>query len=136
MQLPADPSSRYSNGMDRWSLHNALLLVAALMVAMSSVVSASRMMPNRAVPAMAGQMAAGGPHASHHARDPHGGDGSSHDDHQCPFCRLLSDPPDIRITPGLRRTPPSLVWQSLGHLIARAQARNPHVSARAPPVPV
>ena len=106
---------------------------AVLVIAMASVVSASRIAPDRAIPAMAAHVEIGG---SHHAHDDHSGNGSSHDDHQCPFCRLLSDPPDIRFAPGLRRATPTLVWQDLGHLIARAQAGNPHVSARAPPVPV
>ena len=119
--------------MDRTPFRSVLLLAAALVVALAGFMSAARLTPVGDDMAMAAHVETGG---SHHAHDDHSGNGSSHDDHHCPFCRLLSDPPDIRFAPGLRRATPTLVWQDLGHLIARAQAGNPHVSARAPPVPV
>lgn len=116
--------------MGRLPFRQVFLLAAALVVAMASVVSASRMAPDRDDPAMAAYMAIGS------TVDDLCGDGSAHDDHHCPFCRLLSDPPAIRFAPCIRRATPALVWQDLGHLVARTHAGNPHISARAPPAHV
>ncbi|PZX16920.1 hypothetical protein LX81_01550 [Palleronia aestuarii] len=116
--------------MDRMPFRRVILLAAALMMAMASVVSASRMAPDRDESAMAAHMAIGG------TLDDLCGDGPFHNDHHCPFCRLLSDPPEIRFAPCIRRATPTLVWQDLGHLVARSYAGNPNISARAPPAPV
>ncbi len=113
--------------MGHLPFRHAVLLAAVLMVAMAGVVSAARMAPDRSDPALAAYMALGG------TLDDLCVGGASHDKHHCPFCRLLSDPPDIRFTPCLRRATPVLVWQDLGHLVARARAGNSHISARAPP---
>ena len=106
--LPAERSSRYSSGMDRLPFRHVFLLAAVLVVAMASVVSASLMAPDRNDPAMAAYMAIGG------TVDDLCGDGSAHGEHHCPFCRLLSDPPDIRFVPCIRRATPTLVWQDSG----------------------
>ena len=116
--------------MSRLPFHRAILLAAALVVAMASVVSASRTAPERGDLALAAYMAIGG------TVDDLCGDGSSHDGHHCPSCRLLGDPPAIRFAPCIRRATPTLVRQDLGHFVARYFVGNPHISARTPPAPV
>ncbi len=107
-----------------------VLLAAILMVAMASIVSAARMAPERTSSELTAHLMMGGSHQDLCA------EGSSHEKHHCPFCRLLSDPPKIRFSPCVRRATPTLVWQDLGHLIAGSLSGNPYISARAPPAPV
>lgn len=111
-------------------LRRAVLFAVILTTAMASAVSAARLAPERTDPDVAAYLAVGG------SLDDLCGDGSSHEAHHCPFCRLLNEPPAIGIAPRVRRATPALAWRDLGHLIARSQAGTPHFSARAPPAPV
>ena len=116
--------------MDCTPFRHVFLLTIVLVVAMASVVSASRMAPDAHDPDLAAYLAVGG------SLQDICGNGSSHEEHRCQFCRLLSDPPAIAFAPCLRRATPALVWRDLGHLVARARSGNPHISPRAPPLPV
>ena len=89
--------------------------------------SAARMAPEHTAPDKAADLATGG------SFNELCGEGSSHEKHHCPSYRLLSDPPDIHVAPCVRRATPALVWRNLGHLVARARAGNPPISARASP---
>ncbi len=105
-----------------------LTFLAALLVAVASVVSAARMAPAAPEPPeVVAYLAAGGQLADLCGGTP------GHDDHPCPFCRLLGDPPRVRLDPPATRLTPILAWQALGHLTAGPERGNPRVSARAPP---
>lgn len=106
--------------------HRLILLVAALLVAMTGVVSAARMGP-QTPPALAAYLAAGGD-----LSDICGGLDAEHD-HDCPFCRLLSDPPEIVFSPRIAQCMPVMATSSSAHLVRGREIGNTNILARAPP---
>ena len=113
--------------MNRMRFCHAFLFFAILVVAMASIVSVARMSPNRSAPPIAAYLAISG------TLDDLCGDGSSHEEYHCPFCRLLGDLPKIDFSPHIRCATFARVWQDLAHLTAQAHAGNPNIAARAPP---
>ena len=114
--------------MTRRPAHLLLTSLAAILIALVSVMSAHLMAPDRDEPAR--EMAALGLGLSY---DDICGDLEGAHEHRCPFCRLLPDPPDMRpeLAEGQLRYSTDLV--QLSDLTATAQTGNPNISARAPP---
>lgn len=112
-----------------------LILIAVLVLAVGSAVSAAMMAPDRgdlaeAQLAMMGMTSEDlcGDHAGH---GEHGGH-----DHRCPFCHLVSDPAMPAPADIASRLIPVTAWQLAGDLHRAAQARDHARSPRAPPLSV
>ncbi len=105
-------------------------LAAVLIVTVSGVLFAKHMAPDAATADPAYQeMLAWGIGASDYCGDLPGGE-----DHHCPFCRLLADPPQVRAPEGAQIVAFDITW-SLFHDQFRPFARQyPVDAARAPPV--
>ncbi|MBL3704686.1 hypothetical protein GI582_18465 [Sulfitobacter sp. BDSS02] len=114
--------------MTRRSTHFLLTSLAAILIALVSVLSAHLMAPDRDDPAR--EMAALGLGLSY---DDICGDLEGAHEHRCPFCRLLPEAPDMRpeLAEGQLRYSTDLA--QLSNLTATSQTGNPNISARAPP---
>lgn len=126
--FPCGGNPRYIGGMTRRPAHFLLTSLAAILIALVSVLSAHLMAPDRDEPAR--EMAALSLGLSY---DDICGDLDGAHDHRCPFCRLLSDPPDMRPELAEGRLRYSTDLAQLSDLTIAAQAGNPNISARAPP---
>ena len=107
-------------------------LAAVLMLAVASVGSAAHMAPGPAdAPVVQAAWVLNGIDPGNICGDATGPHGN---DHHCPFCRLLSDPPEVRISPSVQRLALGPAWTPF----ARDQRLGPQqdassVSARGPP---
>lgn len=103
-------------------------LMAVILIAVTSVVSAANMAPTRDVTAT--QVVAA---LSETLTGATCGDLPSSDEHHCPFCRLLPEAErmgPVEVTLVLR---PHDGWQQLSELIGRTRPRNINHPSRAPP---
>nr|WP_325248090.1 hypothetical protein [Amylibacter sp.] len=114
--------------MVRRLTYYVLVSCAAVMIALASITSATLMSPERGeteklVTALAFGLT---------AEDICSEDGQHHN-HDCPYCRLLSETPVVHPV----QTASMLLlhdgWQRLADLTRRAQSRNLYHAARAPP---
>lgn len=110
-------------------LLHTIALFAAVCIALTSVASAARLAPMPALTAeMQAFLAAGG------SVDALCGDHDvDHDDHDCPFCRLLSDPESIAPFSASWILIPQRDGQTLTDLTAHHQLYQLAISARGPP---
>lgn len=121
-RLPIDGS------MNRTLSYRLFTLVAALLVAVASVVSAARMVPDTSGSPDAAVFLTAGATINDFC-----GGLPTENDHHCPFCRLQPDPPEISLASQGECLSFTLAWQSLNDLSLAPQRGNPYVSARAPP---
>ncbi|MDO6730423.1 hypothetical protein Q4577_10355 [Marinovum sp. 2_MG-2023] len=103
----------------------SLLIVCIL--AVSSVTSAGLLAPDRNDAALAEATAIFGALPGDYC----GTEG--HHEHNCPYCNLLPTAPTTDLPSLTAVLTPHSAWQMLADLTRKAQARNPHHSARAPP---
>ncbi|SEV87545.1 hypothetical protein SAMN04488515_0005 [Cognatiyoonia koreensis] len=124
--------SRYICAMMARPFYVLVALAAALCIALSSVASAARMAPSQQdTPQIQAYLAAGGS-----LSDICADDDLTHADHDCPFCRLLSDPDDLIPTPATWMLVFDRTEPTVSDLGLPAQRLVLPVQARAPPCPV
>lgn len=117
--------------MARRLTYYVLVSCAAVMIALASYTSATLMSPERGetekrVAALAFGLT---------AEDICTEDGQPHN-HDCPYCRLLSETPTIHPVQTASLLLPHDGWQRLADLTKRAQSGNLYHAARAPPTRV
>ncbi len=108
--------------------HRLLTCAAMALIALSSVLFAAHNAPTPQEVAAAGAFVAMGGST----KDLCGSDLTLNHDH-CPFCRLLSDPPNIAPTPRVFNLSPVTDTAAFDDLVRHPQGGTPRVSARAPP---
>ena len=122
----------------RFALNGAMLrtrvppwisLIAIALIALASVMSAAMMAPDRGTADRLTTSLVFGLSDQDICMDGSGG----HADHHCPFCRLLSDPPDARPARIAGLLHPFDGWRQGADRNRRAQAQNLRHAPRAPP---
>ncbi len=108
-------------------VHRFLLLAAVLLIGTASVVSAARM-ATPVAPELAAWLDAGGS-----ASDLCGTAADHRHDQACPFCRLLSDPPDMTPLPRVTRFRPASAPLTRADLRRGPEPVHPRLLPRAPP---
>lgn len=128
MPFSSGPSLRMSAPMKPGCFFPAMALIAALCIALASIASAARMAPVGAnAPDYQAYLATGGV-------DDLCADGDlAHTDHDCPFCRLLSDPDDLTPTPAIWQLDPQESPLRLVALTVHDQLHHSDVFTRGPP---
>ena len=106
-----------------------LSVLALVLLAMTSVQSASMLAPDRDAAIRSTIELYYGTSAEDFCGD------EKHGDHRCPFCRLLPEAPRADPVALAVLLQPHDGWRRLASLTRDAQARNLNHSARAPPSP-
>jgi hypothetical protein len=105
-----------------------LACAAAILIALASVGSAAMMAPDRDQIALEASALLFGSDHSDLCGDP-----GTDEQHQCPFCLLLGDPPALAPIDRTSVLRPHELWRRLAELHREAQARDPSHGSRAPP---
>ena len=115
--------------MIRRSRQSLVLISAALLLALASIGFAARMAPEAASAqgGLGAYLAMGG------SLEDLCADGLPGHDHDCPLCRLLSDPPDMAPPVVALRLRCAFGAVPLADLRLSPRRGNPHVAPRAPP---
>lgn len=109
--------------------HSLFVLAVMVVIVLSGTISAARMAPDRGQAAISVMtMVYGVPVGSFCGT-------TSSEEHRCPFCNLLSEPPALQPDPLVSILRPHDTWRRLRGLARSVQARNINHSVRAPPAP-
>ena len=114
--------------MQRLPARTLVALIAAVTLAVLSVVSAHRMGPDRDMLQRQVTLHVLGGTAAELC-----GTADAAHDHRCPFCHKLPDVPRVQAPAGERRVAFAIEDRAGGHLVLGPQHIAPHVTLRGPP---